>query len=172
MFERQHGTPTSSLETVKLGLVRYPNCAKLHMIHSQLLSAQVPPNNVARREALAIGVKKCPTSVPLWIMSSRLEESIGIRIKARAVLEKARNLNPKSEDLWLESVKVEERDGNGADKAMLARGSISLDFSNLTSCTNRSRFQQYKHFQLQDCCILTRFGLNLLRRDLLDHWTL
>lgn len=59
-------------------------------------------------------------------MSSRLEESIGIRIKARAVLEKARNLNPKSEDLWLESVKVEERDGNGADKAMLARGMTSL----------------------------------------------
>lgn len=131
VFERQHGTPTSSLETVKLGLVRYPNCAKLHMIHSQLLSAQVPPNNVARREALAIGVKKCPTSVPLWIMSSRLEESIGIRIKARAVLEKARNLNPKSEDLWLESVKVEERDGNGADKAMLARAIQTLPASGL-----------------------------------------
>lgn len=59
-------------------------------------------------------------------MSSRLEESVGLRIKARALLEKARNLNGKDEELWLESVKVEERDGSGAAKGMLARGTLSI----------------------------------------------
>lgn len=128
MFERQHGTSESAISTVKAGLVQYPACDKLHLILAQLLLAQTPPAKKEAREALAIGVKKCPHSVPLWLMSSRLEEDMGVRIKARALLEKARSQNGKSEDLWLESVKVEERDGSGAAKGMLARGEISLLF--------------------------------------------
>lgn len=126
VFERQHGTLESSLATAKQGLTHYPSCAKLHMLHGQLLLSQKPLNTSAVREAFAIGLKKCPTAVPMWIMSSRLEEQVGMRIKARALLEKARSLNPKSEELWLEIVKVEERDGSGAAKGMLARGSSFL----------------------------------------------
>jgi len=107
---------------VKAGLKVFPASAKLHMMHAQLLQAQSPPNVAGAREALALGVRRCPTAVPLWIMASRLEEKAGVRIKARALLEKARNLNPKSEEVWLESVKVEERDGSGAAKPMLSRG--------------------------------------------------
>lgn len=95
-------------------------------MHAQLLLSQSVPDKKAAREALAVGVKKCPQSVPLWLMSARLEEEVGVRIKARALLEKGRSLNPKSEELWLESVKVEERDGSGAHKAMLARGESVL----------------------------------------------
>lgn len=98
------------------------------MIHAQLLLATVPLPLALAREALAAGLKKCPTAVPLWLMSSRLEESNGLRIKARALLEKARGLNGKSEEIWLESVRVEERDGNGAEKAMLARGKFYSNF--------------------------------------------
>ena len=107
---------------VKQGLKVYPSSAKLHMMHAQLLQAQKPPNVSAAREALAAGLRKCPTATPLWIMASRLEEQAGLRIKARALLEKGRTLNPKSEELWLESVQVEQRDGSGAHKPMLARG--------------------------------------------------
>ena len=96
------------------------------MMHAQLLQAQSPPDVAGAREALALGVRRCPTAVPLWIMASRLEEKAGVRIKARALLEKARNLNPKSEEVWLESVKVEERDGSGAAKPMLSRGASSF----------------------------------------------
>lgn len=99
------------------------------MIHAQLLLATVPLPLALAREALAAGIKKCPTAVPLWLMSSRLEESNGLRIKARALLEKARGLNGKSEEIWLESVRVEERDGNGAEKAMLARGKLILSIN-------------------------------------------
>ncbi|BGP26159.1 pre-mRNA-processing factor 6 [Rhodotorula toruloides] len=131
VFERTHSDNAAALQMVKDGLKVYPASAKLHMMHAQLLQAQIPPNLAAAREALAAGVRKCPTSVPLWIMASRLEEQAGVRIKARALLEKARNVNPKSDELWLESVKVEERDGSGAAKPMLARALQTLPASGL-----------------------------------------
>lgn len=124
MFERQHGTLESTLATIKLGLARYPTEAKLYMMLGQLYSSSNPPNISAAREAYSTGTKKCPTSVPLWILASRLEELAGVRIKSRALLEKGRHLNSKSEELWLESVKVEERDGSGGAKGMMARGSF------------------------------------------------
>ncbi|GAA6031381.1 hypothetical protein JCM8097_005633 [Rhodosporidiobolus ruineniae] len=131
VFERTHSSPEAALSMVKDGLKAYPASPKLHMMHAQLLQAQTPPSLPAAREALAVGVRKCPTAVPLWIMASRLEEGAGVRIKARALLEKARNLNPKSEEVWLESVKVEERDGSGAAKPMLARALQTLPASGL-----------------------------------------
>ncbi|GAA5886846.1 hypothetical protein JCM6882_005909 [Rhodosporidiobolus microsporus] len=131
VFERTHSSPEAALAVVKDGLKAYPASPKLHMMHAQLLQAQTPPAIPAAREALSLGVRKCPTAVPLWIMASRLEEKAGVRIKARALLEKARNLNPKSEEVWLESVKVEERDGSGAAKPMLARALQTLPASGL-----------------------------------------
>lgn len=126
VFERTHSGNDAALDMVKQGLKVYPASAKLHMMHAQLLQTQTPPSVPAAREALSAGLRKCPTAVPLWIMASRLEESAGLRIKARALLEKGRTLNPKSDELWLESVKVEERDGSGAHKPMLARGMLPL----------------------------------------------
>ncbi|KAM0751780.1 hypothetical protein T439DRAFT_324971 [Meredithblackwellia eburnea MCA 4105] len=131
VFDRQHGAPGAALETVKAGLTTYPTSPKLHMIHAQLLLGQTPPAISAAREALAAGVKKCPTSVPLWIMSSQLEEKAGLRIKARALLEKGRIHSPKSEELWLESVLVEERDNSGAAKGMLAKALQTIPTSGL-----------------------------------------
>lgn len=95
-------------------------------MHGQYHLLATPPAPGLARDAFTLGTKKCPTSVALWIALSRLEESEGKRIKSRAVLEKARHLNGKSEEVWLESVKVEERDGSGGAKGMLARGSSLL----------------------------------------------
>ncbi|GAA5864054.1 hypothetical protein JCM3774_006365 [Rhodotorula dairenensis] len=131
VFERTHSNAAAALDMVKQGLKIYPTSAKLHMMHAQLLQAQTPPNVSAAREALAVGLRKCPTATPLWIMASRLEENAGLRIKARALLEKGRSLNPKSDELWLESVKVEQRDGSGAYKPMLARALQALPASGL-----------------------------------------
>lgn len=129
VFEQQHGTPDSTLSTIKLGLARYPTCAKLYLMQGQFYLSASPPSPSLARDAYTIGTKKCPTSVPLWIALSRLEESEGKRIKSRAVLEKARHLNGKSEEIWLESVKVEERDGSGGSKGMLARALQTLPTS-------------------------------------------
>ena len=58
----------------------------------------------------------------LWILASRLEEADGKSIKARALLEKARLVNPNNELLWAESIGVEERSGGAVQaKTMLSR---------------------------------------------------
>ena len=148
---------------VKQGLKVYPSSAKLHMMHAQLLQGQKPPNISAAREALAVGLRKCPTATPLWIMASRLEEQAGLRIKARALLEKGRTLNPKSEELWLESVQVEQRDGSGAHKAMLARGmplspSLASRTGDLGNSSPRHPHQPSKLCRHPVSCTRTRFG--------------
>ncbi|KIJ13039.1 hypothetical protein PAXINDRAFT_181390 [Paxillus involutus ATCC 200175] len=59
----------------------------------------------------------------LWVLASKLEELDGKSIKARAILEKGRLVNPANEILWAESVGVEERSGGAAQaKAVLSRG--------------------------------------------------
>lgn len=121
VFERQHGTPQDALKTVNEAITKFPTFDKLYMIKGQILESL--NDNSGAREAYATGTKKCPNSIPLWIMSSRLEEKAGLAIKARAILERARFHNKKSDQLWLETVKVEERAGNTAQaKTMMSRG--------------------------------------------------
>lgn len=77
---------------------------------------------MAARASYAAGMKACPKVPTLWILASRLEEADGKSIKARALLEKARLVNPANEELWAESVRVEERSsGPGQAMAMLSR---------------------------------------------------
>ncbi|UYV61445.1 PRPF6 [Cordylochernes scorpioides] len=53
--------------------------------------------------------KRCPTSIPLWLLLSRLEETSGLVTRARSVLEKARHRNPANPELWLAAVRLERR---------------------------------------------------------------
>lgn len=45
-------------------------------------------------------LKKCPHSMPLWLLLSRLEERVGQLTRARAILEKSRLKNPQTPELW------------------------------------------------------------------------
>lgn len=47
-----------------------------------------------------VQLKKCPHSVPLWLLLSHLEERVGQLTRARAILEKARLKNPQTAELW------------------------------------------------------------------------
>ncbi|KAK9898421.1 hypothetical protein P389DRAFT_166923 [Cystobasidium minutum MCA 4210] len=121
VFERQHSTLDEALNTVNEALVKFPTFDKLYMIKGQILQSKGDKSGA--RETYALGVKKCPNSVPLWILSARLEEESGLAIKARALLERARFHNKKSDEIWLESVRVEERAGNIAQaKSLMSRG--------------------------------------------------
>lgn len=121
VFERQHGTLEEALKTVNEALAKFSAFDKLYMIKGQIL--QTMGDKSGARETYASGVKKCPNSTPLWILSSRLEEQSGLAIKARAILERARFHNKKSDEIWLESVRVEERAGNIAQaKSLMSRG--------------------------------------------------
>ncbi|KAJ7873267.1 PRP1 splicing factor, N-terminal-domain-containing protein [Mycena olivaceomarginata] len=100
VFERQQGQLDAALETLATALTKFPKFAKLYMIQGQILQSQ----------------GKFPAA------RARLEEADKKSIKARAILEKARLVNPANDVLWAEAVGVEERSGGAAQgKAMLAR---------------------------------------------------
>ena len=73
------------------------------------------------REAYSVGTRACKTSVPLYLLLSRLEESHNATTKARSVLERGA-LATKSPLIALEAVRVERRAGNIVQaKALMAR---------------------------------------------------
>ncbi|GAA98462.1 uncharacterized protein L969DRAFT_87027 [Mixia osmundae IAM 14324] len=108
-FERLHSSPSDALNTVNEALTKFPSTDKLHMIKGQILSSQGEVGGA--REAYQLGTKKCPKSIALWLLASRLEEGAGLAIKSRALLERARHNNPNNAELWLESCRLEQRCG-------------------------------------------------------------
>jgi pre-mRNA-processing factor 6 len=85
---------------------------KLWMMMGQI-AEQLGEVDVAR-EAFAKGLKQCHDSIPLWTLSAQLEDKAGMfsavlwpgsslagsTIKARAILEKARQRIPANDQLW------------------------------------------------------------------------
>jgi pre-mRNA-processing factor 6 len=121
MLERQLGMLDEALKTLEEAILKYPSFDKLHMIRGQILTSR--NEVVPARAAYAQGCRSCPKSVPLWILSARLEEKAGVTIKARSLLERGRLYNPKDDELWTESIRIEERAGSTAQaKSLLARG--------------------------------------------------
>jgi pre-mRNA-processing factor 6 len=120
VFERDQGDVQTSLSHIEQAISRFPQSPKFYMMKGQICVSQGNIN--AAREAYRIGVKNCPKSIPLWLMSSRLEESQDMVIKSRALLDKARGLNPRQEELWLETINIEQRAGTGQEKNVLAKG--------------------------------------------------
>lgn len=128
-FERVNGSLSDGLALVQEALGRFPKADKLHMVHGQLheqlasAASDRAPEVRAAREAYATGREYCPMSVPLWLLSSRLEEKEGLAIRARALMEKARKSHEKSDEIWAESAAIELRAGSVPQaKSMLARG--------------------------------------------------
>ena len=90
-------------------LAKYSGFAKLWMMRGQIIEQEEDENRA--REVYLEGIKKCPTSIPIRLLLSRLEEKAGHLTKARSVLEKARLRNPNCPKLWLEAIRVEVRGG-------------------------------------------------------------
>lgn len=132
-LERQLGLLDEALETLSQAIAKFPAFDKLHMIRGQIYTSR--DDTAQARAAYAQGCKSCPRSIPLWILSSRLEERAGVTIKARSLLEKARLFNPKNDELWAESVRIEERTGSAQQaKSLLARGT-SIAFAATNNIT-------------------------------------
>lgn len=128
VFERDEGRKAGALQIVEEGLGKYADEPKLWLMRAQLVQdAEINEKSLdgtrAARDVLSKAVRSCPRSIPLWLASSRLEESAGLAIRARAILEKARLTNPCEPLLWLESARVEERSGSRAEwSRTLSRG--------------------------------------------------
>ncbi|WVQ82167.1 hypothetical protein IAT38_004295 [Cryptococcus sp. DSM 104549] len=120
VLQRQLGQLDEALATLAEAIKRFPAFDKLYMIRGQIYESR--DESKLAQEAYTQGCRACQKSVPLWILSARLEEKGGRVIKARSVLERARLFNPKNDALWAESVKVEERAGSTPQaKSLLAR---------------------------------------------------
>jgi pre-mRNA-processing factor 6 len=133
-------------ELLDEALKTYGDFAKLWMMKGQILAQQDSNGFEAARDAYLEGIKRCPTSIPLWLLLIRLEIDHGQIIKARANLEKARLRNPMTPELWLASVRLEVDAGNIQQaKVMLARGKRTL-LSRWTSqdrCTRESTHSRH-----------------------------
>ena len=71
-------------------------------------------------ETYNLGIKKCPSAIPLWRLLASLEHRRNQVTKARSVLEKARLQNTKNKDkdqLWLEAIRNEMKSGGVRDMA-------------------------------------------------------
>jgi pre-mRNA-processing factor 6 len=129
LLEReQNSSPTTATDETREaeeklvleGAKRFPESAKLHMMAGQLYETLDPPVSYPRaKQMYREGVQRCPTSVPLWLLSSRLEEKLSGVTKARSVLELARLKIPKNDVLWLEATRLESRHGNTKGQEML-----------------------------------------------------
>lgn len=112
-------------ELLDEALKNYGDFSKLWMMKGQICAQQESNGFESAREAYLEGIKRCPTSIPLWLLLIQLETELGQVIKARANLEKARLRNPMTPELWLASVRLEMNAGNVQQaKVMLARGQI------------------------------------------------
>ncbi len=129
-FERQQGDDDVALDLCIAALQLYPKQAKLHMQKGQIYSSQgkIPQ----AREAYNIGTRACPSSVPLFLLLSRLEEASGVVVKARSVLERGIMASPKSAELRLEAIRVERRAGNTPQaKVLMAKALQALPTSGI-----------------------------------------
>jgi pre-mRNA-processing factor 6 len=124
-LERQLGKLDEALQTLQEAIAKYPQFDKLHMMRGQILEDR--GEVVQARAAYSQGCRSCAKSIPLWILSARLEEKAGVTIKARSLLEKARLYNAKNDELWAESIRIEERGGSTQQaKSILARGEFTV----------------------------------------------
>lgn len=124
-LEREEGEHEKALALIEEGIDKFPTFEKLYMMGGQICSDDLPKQkaNLSRaRKFYERGLQNCPNNKTLWILASRLEESVahfmengkqGIgATKARGLLELARLKNPKCPELWLEAIRLERRSGS------------------------------------------------------------
>lgn len=120
LLERECGkSPDIEESLLAEGMAKYPDFPKLYMMAGQFYEAQTPANYEKAKAMYRNGVTHCPKSIPLWLLSSRLEETMHGVTKARSVLELARLKNPKNDVLWLEAARLEARWSNPKGQEML-----------------------------------------------------
>jgi pre-mRNA-processing factor 6 len=147
LLEREAGDGTAEARLLADGTCAFPSSEKLWMMRGQAEAAA--GRLLAARDAYAEGLRHCPSAVPLWLLSARLEEEAGAgrgggpasasgavaaaaaaTARARMVLENARHRCPGKAELWLAAVRLERRWGFDRNaEALLARALQELPAS-------------------------------------------
>lgn len=117
LLEAEQRDYVQTLLILDEGIAKYPSFAKFYMMAGQSCM-EMPQKDgslgdvVRARDYYQKGIKQCPSSIALWRLVIRLEESARGANKARSMMELARLKMPLSEEIWLESVRLERRAGN------------------------------------------------------------
>jgi len=131
ILERELRNESEELNLLNTSLTRFPDYPKLWLMLAQYHERH--DDQEAKRTYIT-ALEHCPSSIPLWIGISRLEEKItGIK-GCRAILEKARIRNPVSPDLWIEAIRNEIRYSDG--DTQLAKNMLSRA---IKECPNSGR---------------------------------
>lgn len=117
LLEAEQGNFAETLLILDEGIAKYPAFAKFYMMAGQTCMEVLPSgvkvgDAIRARDYFQKGIKQCPTSIPLWRLVIRLEESARGVNKARSMMELARLKMPLSDEVWLESIRLERRAGN------------------------------------------------------------
>ncbi|KAF2101471.1 hypothetical protein NA57DRAFT_34792 [Rhizodiscina lignyota] len=81
-----------------------------NLVKSELKAAEIPVGDIKRARVLLESVIKTnPKHGPGWIAAARLEEFAGKIVAARNVIARGCEFCPKTEDLWLESIRLNEK---------------------------------------------------------------
>eukprot|EP00939_MAST-03C_sp_MAST-3C-sp1_P003489 g3489.t1 len=95
----------AELKLLEDGIARYSQYPKLWMMKGQALAERGEWQDA--RIAYHKGLNHNPTCVPLWQIFAKLETERRGVVKGRSILVLARLQNPKNEDLWASSVRLE-----------------------------------------------------------------
>lgn len=120
VFSHHLDVASSGSQTAMSGLATTVN----PQAYSNLLDSSVQPTHaqigdIQRTRTLLESVLRAnPTQSGAWISRARLEEMDNKRVQARKIIAKGCDMCPKSEEVWLEAVRLNTRD-NG--KVILAR---------------------------------------------------
>lgn len=94
---------------------------------SEVRAGEVPVGDIKRaRTLLESVIKTNPRHAPGWIAAARLEEYAGKIVAARNVIRRGCEMCPKSEDIWLEAIRVND---NANAKIVAARAIENNDRS-------------------------------------------
>lgn len=111
LLEREVGDIEAELKILDEALTRYPTFAKYYMMAGQACD-EVLCDLPRAKSYFQMGMKQCPESYVLAILTTRLCEKMQGVSKARSVLELAKLKLPKNEHLWLEAIRLERRHNN------------------------------------------------------------
>ena len=112
LLEWETGSFAEEEKLLKEGIGKFPEYAKLYMMLGSFYesSGKVEEARDTYRYDFWTdmtnrkGLLKCPFSVPLWLLYVELERKNTSVMKARSLLEIARQKCPQNEDLWIRSI--------------------------------------------------------------------
>lgn len=111
LLAREIGNTEEQLALLDQAIEKYPHYPKFYMMAGQACVDKLKDMSRAKNYYQQ-GMKNCPDSTTLIVLTVKLFESTQGVSKARSLIELARLKNPKDDKLWLETIRLERRHNN------------------------------------------------------------